>query len=338
MKKNGWKALVLSASIFLFGGAKLASCIEKNANKEPIEVVSVEETNIKVPTVDIVVIEDEVILEDTSIKEEIIEMPIETEKPIEVDYYDIEMTKIANEVIEGKWSTGEERRRLLENNGYNYYDVMDKVNSILGYEPSKPREKHTVTGGEGSFVYFNSDSTLYDENGNVITYTYKYDKAMLNGKNNNSKLGVILQSGIEGYVFDYSINSMPGTYVEVDISDQKLHMFIDNEEVFSADVITGCPSVGTTPGTNLGYTEIYEKLYQTYLVGPTWKSYVDIFMRFNDSAEGFHDADGWRGDWEYDQKDRYISNGSHGCVNMKQADVELLDGYTSVGTKVLIHK
>lgn len=39
--------------------------------------------------------------------------------------------KIAEEVIHGKWGTGAERKRLLEEAGYNYNEVQKKVNELL---------------------------------------------------------------------------------------------------------------------------------------------------------------------------------------------------------------
>lgn len=39
--------------------------------------------------------------------------------------------ELANEVIQGLWSNGEERKTLLEAAGYNYQEVQDKVNELL---------------------------------------------------------------------------------------------------------------------------------------------------------------------------------------------------------------
>lgn len=61
---------------------------------------------------------------DYEIKDEQIENPIEpTKKSIE---------ELANEVINGKWGNGNERYERLTNAGYNYQDVQNKVNEILG--------------------------------------------------------------------------------------------------------------------------------------------------------------------------------------------------------------
>lgn len=41
--------------------------------------------------------------------------------------------EIAREVINGQWGNGEDRKRRLEENGYNYQEVQNKVNEMLNY-------------------------------------------------------------------------------------------------------------------------------------------------------------------------------------------------------------
>lgn len=47
--------------------------------------------------------------------------------------------EVANEVINGLWGNGEERKNRLENAGYNYQEVQNKVNEILGGYNYYPR-------------------------------------------------------------------------------------------------------------------------------------------------------------------------------------------------------
>ena len=54
----------------------------------------------------------------------------QTENPIEPTKKTIE--ELANEVINGKWGNGKDRYERLTNAGYNYEDVQNKVNEILG--------------------------------------------------------------------------------------------------------------------------------------------------------------------------------------------------------------
>lgn len=52
--------------------------------------------------------------------------------------------EIAKEVIDGKWSNGEERKRLLTEAGYNYDEVQARVNEMLGAN----KTYYTVKSGD----------------------------------------------------------------------------------------------------------------------------------------------------------------------------------------------
>ena len=311
--KNAWKALVLASYVFLVSSCysiKKAKSIESDKQNVPQKVVQINDNNIlNIRGNDEIVIIDEKKDNNT----------------------------IAYEVIDGLWGNGEERKKLLTENGYNYDEIMNIVNEILCYNNCESQNSNLKVSINAAYI--NKDKTIfYDENDNVICFLDKYEKVFLKENYHDDKRLVNIPSIGDGYIANNTFNVLPNTYIEVDISEQIVKMYIDDEEVFRADIISGNPNVGNTPGTNLGYTEIMQKLYKTYLTGPTWNSYVDIFMQFNDSAEGFHDADGWRSDDEYNDKERYKTNGSHGCINMKQKDAETLDSLCEVGTKVLIHK
>ena len=92
--------------------------------------------------------------------------------------------------------------------------------------------------------------------------------------------------------------------------------------------------------------EIYDISGPRYLIGPDYKTWVDIMIKFN-GGEGFHDASyssckkggnhGWRNIQEFGG-DTYLTDGSHGCVNMIREDVFELAEYVDIGTPVLIKK
>lgn len=52
---------------------------------------------------------------------------------------------IAKEIISGKWGNGEERKKNIENAGYDYKEVQDAVNFLLSENASKDRINVTVT-------------------------------------------------------------------------------------------------------------------------------------------------------------------------------------------------
>ena len=54
---------------------------------------------------------------------------------------DKSIDELADEVIDGKWGNGNDRKNRLEEAGYNYDKIQDRVNEIL----SKQSEKKSVT-------------------------------------------------------------------------------------------------------------------------------------------------------------------------------------------------
>lgn len=210
------------------------------------------------------------------------------------------------------------------------------TNSYSETEPSSIEEKKEIPMYYSYYSFVNEDTSFYNEDMEYTKDIEKYQKVIVSEPLNFEKeqtdyAYVILDDGTFGYIEYSKLTTLPESYVEVDISDQRLVCFYNNDVMLICDVVTGNPSVGTTPGTNLGYTEINGKLRKTYLMG---NAYVELFISFNSDGEGFHDAS-WRSEFG---GDIYLNNGSHGCVNMRYSDVVELDKYTSVGTKVLIHK
>lgn len=49
--------------------------------------------------------------------------------------------EIAREVINGQWGNGDDRKRRLEEAGYNYQEVQNKVNEILNYKKPEPKKE-----------------------------------------------------------------------------------------------------------------------------------------------------------------------------------------------------
>lgn len=204
-------------------------------------------------------------------------------------------------------------------------------------QPTEPEVTEAPTIYEAKFSCVMYDTNIVDENGNYLATAYQFEKVLkMDANYQNSYRLVMLDNGITGYIEANALRELTDTFVEVDISSQMLYVYSNGECVMTANVITGNPNTGSTPGTNIGLQEILYKSYNTNLVGPTWDVPVDYFFCFNYDGEGFHDAS-WRADYEY-TADTYTWNGSHGCVNMKHEDVSTLDNLISTGDKVLIHK
>ena len=143
-----------------------------------------------------------------------------------------------------------------------------------------------------------------------------------------------------GYVKEENLEELSGTFVVVDISSQEVKLYSDNELLLTTPVVTGKPS---TP-SDQGLFEIYDISGPRYLIGPNYKSYVDVMMKYN-GGEGLHDAEyhehedgfkhGWRGKEEFGGE-TYLTDGSHGCINMLREDVMTVKDYVEIGTKVLV--
>ena len=126
------------------------------------------------------------------------------------------------------------------------------------------------------------------------------------------------------------------TYVEVDISEQYMWFIQNGTIVLETDVVTGKKGKNDTP---TGIYNILEKVRNKTLVGrivngkPLYRTPVKYWMRVTWSGIGFHDA-GWQASFG---GDRYIANGSHGCVNMPPTKAGELYNMLPMGTPVIIH-
>ncbi|MGN1337412.1 MAG: L,D-transpeptidase [Candidatus Coprovivens sp.] len=153
---------------------------------------------------------------------------------------------------------------------------------------------------------------------------------------------VVRCNNLCGYIGKDNLEELTGTFVVVDISDQELKLYVDNEVILDTPVVTGKES---TP-THEGLFKVYSISHNRYLTGPGYKSWVDYFFAFND-GEGLHDAEyhtcdaigdhGWRNEREFGGE-TYIRSGSHGCVNMLHDAVEVVDQHVYMDMPVLVKK
>ena len=115
----------------------------------------------------------------------------------------------------------------------------------------------------------------------------------------------------------YGVNDLGNTYIEVDLTEQYMRYYQDGSVIFESDIVSGLasdPERKTPPGIfTLYYKKSPDVLRGTKKADGTY-SYeqpVTYWMPFNGGI-GFHDAD-----WQpYFGGDRYLTGGSHGCINM----------------------
>ena len=130
--------------------------------------------------------------------------------------------------------------------------------------------------------------------------------------------------------FHRGLNDIGDTFVEVNLTKQKLYYVQNGELIMDTDIVSGRPTGYATPEV-VGY--LYKKAEDVYLRGEGYVSFVNYWMPFY-KADGMHDAS-WQKKYG---GDRYLRYGSHGCINMQKEDAKKLYENIEVGTPVIVYK
>ncbi len=121
----------------------------------------------------------------------------------------------------------------------------------------------------------------------------------------------------EGSVYTSDNSDIGSSYVEIDLSNQKVFFYLDGKRILMDDIISGNPNRNAqTPG---GLYAIYGMRQNVVLTGPGYASHVDYWMPFNGEI-GLHDAY-WQSKFG---GDLYLTRGSHGCVNLPHSTAQTI--------------
>lgn len=162
-----------------------------------------------------------------------------------------------------------------------------------------------------------------DSTGAVMTGKFK----AVDGKTYRTRKDGVIR-GLYYLKYKYS------TFICIDISSQRLRFYKNGKHRMTADVVTGTRNKHDTP---TGTFSVRSKQRNVNLVGPTWNAHVSYWMAFLGSSYGMHDAT-WRSSAQFSNHKTYISNGSHGCVNMRYSQAKKLYKMVRVGTPVIVQK
>lgn len=116
----------------------------------------------------------------------------------------------------------------------------------------------------------------------------------------------------------------------VSIADQNIKVYFDGEFWGESDIVTGRKGVHDTP---TGVYYITECINGKYLVGDTYRTWVNKWMRLTNRGIGLHDAT-WRSSFG---DAIYVTNGSHGCINLPRDFAYALYEKAYVGLPVIIY-
>ncbi|MDO4276405.1 MAG: peptidoglycan binding domain-containing protein [Eubacteriales bacterium] len=123
----------------------------------------------------------------------------------------------------------------------------------------------------------------------------------------------------------HGYNDIGDTYIEVDLSSQHMYYYQNGSIIFDSEIVSGNMSYDDRQ-TPSGIYTLYYKKSPDVLRGKLlengkyeYEQPVTYWMPFNGGI-GFHDAD-----WQpYFGGDRYLSGGSHGCINMPPDNAAIL--------------
>jgi hypothetical protein len=126
-------------------------------------------------------------------------------------------------------------------------------------------------------------------------------------------------------------NDIGDTYVEINLTNQRLFFYKNGKRIIDTDIVTG--NVSKYHGTPTGTYPIQYKQRDATLVGEDYETPVKYWMPFNKNI-GLHDAN-WRKKFG---GVIYLTNGSHGCINMPPAAAKKLFDNVNRGVAVIVYK
>ena len=171
---------------------------------------------------------------------------------------------------------------------------------------AKAKEKYSTVGETVKFKTAHGDTVEVSggDYGNIMK---------VDGLKELLEKGILKGEGVNASVPYKSncLNNNPkveGTYVEVDLTNQYLYMFVNGKKVVETSVVTGKVGARATPQ---GVYMLKNKIMDVPLVGDNYVTPVKYWMPFNGGI-GLHDAV-WQSAFG---GERYKTKGSHGCVNL----------------------
>ncbi len=131
----------------------------------------------------------------------------------------------------------------------------------------------------------------------------------------------------EGYV--RGLDDIGDTYIEIDMTEQKMYYYADGELELETDVVTGNTGLGR--GTPEGINFVYAKQRNQILRGADYESFVKYWMPVKGNI-GIHDAN-WRSSFG---GRIYQTGGSHGCINTPTSVMSQLYEVAEIGMPVIM--
>ena len=133
----------------------------------------------------------------------------------------------------------------------------------------------------------------------------------------------------EREAYHRGLNDIGNTYVEVDMTEQKLYFYLEGELKIETDIVTGNMRRGWDTPEGVNY--VYALQRNRTLRGATYATFVKYWAPVVGNI-GLHDAS-WRDEFG---GDIYETSGSHGCINVPQEVMTELFEYLEIGMPVVM--
>lgn len=127
-------------------------------------------------------------------------------------------------------------------------------------------------------------------------------------------------------------NDIGNSYVEADLTNQHLYLYQDGNIVLETDFVSGTMISTYDCVTPEGIFGLTYKTRNAVLKGATYRTPVSYWMPFYGNY-GMHDAN-WRGSFG---GQIFITNGSHGCINLPPDMAGQIYEYVSEGFPVICY-
>lgn len=182
------------------------------------------------------------------------------------------------------------------------------------------------------------EKTLKTSYGSTVTISRGFYGWRMDQKKEAEELNAVLLSGesqtrepvYTQRANSHGANDYGNTYVEINLTAQHLFFYKDGNLVIESDFVSGSHARGDD--TPSGAYPLTYKQRDAVLKGATYRTPVKYWMPFNGNI-GMHDAN-WRSSFG---GKIYMTNGSHGCINLPPSVAKVIFENISAGMPVLCY-
>ncbi|MBN2957606.1 L,D-transpeptidase family protein [Blautia massiliensis (ex Durand et al. 2017)] len=206
------------------------------------------------------------------------------------------------------WLQFDEKGQLLQNDEAFRQHVVDYVTQLAADHDTVGTERQfQTTSGRTVYVYGSAYGWKIDQDKEVAQLMQEIQS----GTQTTREPVYSMRANAHG------INDLGDTYIEVDLTEQYMWYYQNGNIILQSEIVSGLPSDPdrkTPPGIFTLNSKSSPSVLRGEMTANGTYSYeqpVTYWMPFNGGI-GFHDAD-----WQpYFGGDRYLTGGSHGCINL----------------------